>query len=232
MTEPGTDVAVVATVYDLVPADIGRTVEISSLLGPVQGELTDLVRSGDDTKVTVYVRQKGTAFNTAFLSDETSPRACRLIETSPPPVTPIDLDLLKELASISDRLKALPGEEKDLKARRKELSEMLVEQFAENDVRTINVNGRTAYVHTTTSPKFLERPAGEGGGKYASEDALAAFREIGRDSQITPATVNWMTLGSVLREYRDDNEPLPTPLAKIVTLDENLEIRVRAPRSK
>jgi hypothetical protein len=224
--------ATVFTLHDLTEEHIGAEIVTTSALGYVKGELIELDRSPNNSKVTAYIRQLAMAFNTAVLSSCTAPRPCKVLTPAPELIEPIDLDAIRELASITDRLKALDGEQKDLKARKLVLSDKLVEDFARNTVRTVNVNDRTAYVHTKTFPDYQDRPAEEGGGKYAAEDVIPVLRTLNRAHQITPETVNWMTMGAILREYRDLNEPVPAELARLVVLDSDMEIRVRAPGSK
>lgn len=147
-----------------------------------------------------------------------------------PEAAPINPDLVRELAMVTDQLKAREGEVAELKARKRQLSDELLGTFELNGLDQMRVDGRLAYVHTPTYAVYLDKPADKGGGRYTAQDAVAVLREIGRGAQVTPETVNHQTMGAILREYRDQERPLPEALAKIVKLDEKPEVRVGSAR--
>jgi hypothetical protein len=136
----------------------------------------------------------------------------------------------REMAMISDQLKARDGEVKDLKSRYAQLQEQMLEIWEMNGTRYRDVDGRRVYTHTNRFPLYKEKPPEKGGGKYAAADAVAALKTIGRGAQVTPETVNWQTMRSILLELRKDEQPVPPELAEIVELGEALEIRVGAPK--
>lgn len=142
----------------------------------------------------------------------------------------IDLNLVRELAAVTDQLKAREGEVTDLKARKKELSEQLMEIFELHGLDDLRVDGRKAYVHRPTFPLYKEKPVEEGGGRYTAADAVKALRAIGRGAQVQPETVNYQTMGAILREFRDAEQPVPAALAKVVELGESAEVRVGGAR--
>jgi hypothetical protein len=142
----------------------------------------------------------------------------------------IDVTLIRELATVTDQLKGREGEVKDLKARKAELSAKIMETFELHGLDSIRVDGRNAYVHRPSFPKYKEKPVEEGGGKYTAQDAVEALRAIGRGAQVQPETVNHQTMGAILREFRDAEQPVPDELAKVVELVEGAEVRVGAPR--
>lgn len=146
-----------------------------------------------------------------------------------PEAAAIDPQLVRELALVTDMLKAREGEVKDLKERKRRLSDQLLGTFELHGVDQLKVDGRLAYVHSPSFPVYLDKPADQGGGRYTAKDAVAVLREIGRGAQVQPETVNHQTMGAILREYRDSKTALPEPLAKIVKLEETPEVRVRAP---
>lgn len=153
---------------------------------------------------------------------------------SPEPVAEqpaaIDVALIRELATITDQLKAREGEVKDLKARKAELSDQLMASFELHGVGSMQIDGRSAYIHRGTFPQYREKPVEEGGGEYTAQDAVEALRVIGRGAQIQPETVNHQTMGAILREYRDAEQPVPEVLAKVVELGEKPEVRVGGAR--
>jgi len=155
------------------------------------------------------------------------------VDTAEPPAeqpASIDTDKIRELAAVTDQLKAREGEVEDLKRRKRELSEQLLEVFELHGMDQLRVDGRKAYIHRPTFPLYHEKPVEEGGGRYTAADAVAALRAIGRGAQVQPETVNYQTMGAILREYRDAEQPVPEALAKIVELGEKPEVRVGGAR--
>jgi hypothetical protein len=146
-----------------------------------------------------------------------------------PEVAPINTELVRELAMVTDQLKAREGEVAELKTRKRQLSEELLGTFELHGVDQLKVDGRLAYVHSPSYPVYLDKPADQGGGRYTAQDAVDVLREIGRGAQVQPETVNHQTMGAILREYRDAKTAIPEALAKIVKLEEKPEVRVRAP---
>lgn len=142
----------------------------------------------------------------------------------------IDVDKIRELAAVTDQLKAREGELEDLKRRKRQLSQELMEVFELHGMDQMRVDGRKAYIHRPTFPKYREKPVTEGGGKYTAADAVEALKAIGRAAQVQPETVNYQTMGAILREYRDAEQPVPAALAKVVELGESAEVRVGGAR--
>ncbi|HET9144124.1 hypothetical protein [Actinophytocola sp.] len=167
----------------------------------------------------------------------TTPDEAAAAPESTAPTTPqaeqpptIDVAKIRELATVTDQLKAHEGAVADLKARKKQLSEEILEVFELHGLEDMRVDGRKAYIHRPTFPLYKEKPVEEGGGRYTAADAVEALRAIGRGAQVQPETVNYQTMGAILREYRDAEQPVPEALAKVVELGENAEIRVGAAR--
>lgn len=141
----------------------------------------------------------------------------------------LDKGLVAELAWVSDRLKALSAEERELKERKRQVGAKLLEYFEANDLTAIVQDGRNVYTHNATYPSYRQRPAEEGGGRYTSDDVVEVFRALGREDQIKPETVNHQTLGAVLREYGD---AVPAELSEIVELQVSQEVRIGAPKAR
>jgi hypothetical protein len=204
-------------------AMVGATVD---LLNGTTGVVTSWVRLPVTDMIHLTIRESGKTFNTAFTLYPHD--TFRLIAEAPKPdVVGIDPELARELARVQDAIRAREGEVADLKAREKQLSTLLLPQFQRSGSRTTEIDGRSVYIHAATYPKYLEKAPGE---KYTAADAVAALRAIGRAHQIQPETVNYQTLGAILREYRDRDEDLPAVLAGIVELGENPSVRVGAPK--
>lgn len=151
------------------------------------------------------------------------------VQTAEQPPT-IDVNLIRELAVVTDQLKAHEGAVTDLKARKRQLSEEILEIFELHGLEDMRVDGRKAYIHRPTFPQYQDKPVAEGGGKYTAADAVEALKAIGRAAQVQPETVNYQTMGAILREFRDAEQPVPDALAKVVKLGEGAEIRVGGAR--
>lgn len=224
------------TLADLDTDHLNHTIVVRDKAGNVVvGELTVFTPLPGD-RINLMIKVSGNDFDTSLVFPAGHPMELRDVDgetaVAEPPVdiTAVNLDLIRELASVSDRLKANAGEETDLKRRKEELSEQLLGMFEMNGVRSLDVDRRRAYVFTGTYPKYRDRPAEEGGGKYGAADAVKALKAIGRGDAVTPETVNWNTMGSILREYRDAEQDPPPELAAIVELGEKPEVRVGKPR--
>ena len=142
----------------------------------------------------------------------------------------LDAGPLREYIALSDMLKAREGEVDALKERKKELMAGLLSAFELRGVSSIVVDGRSVYTRIPTRPRYRDRPADQGGGRFGPADAVAALRAIGRDDVIAPETVNYQTLGAILREFQDADGGIPEPLADVVELEDYPEVRVGAPR--
>jgi hypothetical protein len=144
--------------------------------------------------------------------------------------TPEHVVAARELAQITDSIAAHEGEIEGLKARKAELDAVLMKYFELAGDTQLAVDGRKVYLKPRTFPVYRERPADEGGGKYTSDDVVAALRTIGRDGDIKPPSINHQILGAILREYRDAEKPVPEALAAVVELGEEIKVAVGAPR--
>lgn len=138
----------------------------------------------------------------------------------------------RELAQIADAITAHEGEIEGLKARKAELDAKIMKYFELAGDDALLVDGRRVYLHPRSYAQYREKPESEGGGRYSSADAVAILRRIGRAGNIKPESVLPQTMGAILREYRDDEKPIPKELAEIVELAEEYSVRVGAPRRK
>jgi hypothetical protein len=194
----------------------------------------------DDGSLSFPVREPGKPFLTVLTGSPED--SVEIVHAAPPSPyddeanaelqTPRHLVVARELAQISDSITVHKGEIEGLEARKAELDAELMKYFELAGDTQIAVDGRKVYLKPRTFPVYRERPAGDGGGKYGADDVVAALREIGRDADIKPPSVNHQTLGAILREYRDGEKPVPPALAAVVELGEEIKIAVGAPRRK
>lgn len=138
----------------------------------------------------------------------------------------------REMAEISDTIAIHKAELEALNARYGELAKKIMAYYEMAGDRKLPFDGRSANLRENTFPLYRDRPSTEGGGKYTSKDVVAVFRAIGREGDITPESVNAKTLGSILREYRDNNKPVPPELDAVVELGTNPTITITKPTGR
>lgn len=235
MTYPSPDAAAAAEhadprVRELTEAHEGMTIEVLDPEGPpISGEVA--FSEHDIPMGVMNIALRDLDAKSDFLTHLLVPldTPFRMLSgPAEPLIRPVDTGLVRELTAVCDELKATEGKVKDLKRRKKEISDKLVEDYIANGLKSQNVGGRTSYLHTSTYAEYNERPAEEGGGKYTDADLIPVLHAIGRSELIKPQSVHSQTLASLLREFREAEKPLPKPLAKIVRLTGNPEVRVRS----
>lgn len=193
-----------------------------------------------DNQATFPVREPGKPFLTML---DGAPGDLVEIVHGPPPSpyddegnaeaeVPEHIRVGRELAQIADAITAHEGEIEGLKARKAELDAKMMKYFELAGDDALLVDGRRVYLHPRSYAQYREKPESEGGGRYGSADAVAILRKIGRAGNIKPESVLPQTMGAILREYRDDEKPIPPELAEIVELAEEYSVRVGAPRRK
>lgn len=146
--------------------------------------------------------------------------------------TPDHIVWAREMAEISDTIDTHEGEIEGLKQRYAALEKKIMSYYELAGADQVAFDNRLAYLKSRTFPQYRERPASEGGGNYSAADAVRVLREIGREGDIKPETVNHQTLGAILREYRDADKPVPPELDAVVTLGEKYGVRIGAPGRK
>jgi hypothetical protein len=223
--------------HELTHAHLGAVVSFKGSTGT----LADLpVPSKVDGELAFSVAEQGKNFHTVLTGSLDA--TVEIAHDAPPSPyneqanagarTPEHIVWARELAEISDSIKAHEGEIDGLKARHAALSKNLMGYFELAGDTQVAFDNRLAYVGSRSFPVYLERPASEGGGKYTGADVVEALREIGRAGDIKPPSINPQTLGAILREYRDAEKAVPEPLAKLVELGEEYSVKVGAPGRK
>jgi hypothetical protein len=138
----------------------------------------------------------------------------------------------REMAQISDQLKASKGAVAALEDRYKELSETVMAYYEMIGDTQLRFDGRLAHLRYDTFAKFHDKPVEEGGGKYTHRDVVEVLRAIDKSDSVQPETVHPGTLATILREYRDDDKPVPEALAALVELGERPKVVIGAPARK
>lgn len=213
---------------------------------PVTGVLKDaelLLKGGKDSSVdadlvALSVQEDGKGFLT-IVRVPTMANVTVMVDAPPSPHdtaanvgTPEHLVIVREMAEIADRQRAIKGEGEGLAERYAELADKLMDYFALAGDTQLPFDGRLAHVRVDTFAQMREKPASEGGGRYTNADVVEALRAIERVGDIKPESVNTNTLGAILREYRDAEKPVPPELDAVVELGERPKIVIGASTRK
>ena len=146
----------------------------------------------------------------------------------PPDNAGIPLDKLRRYRELRDAAAASESEAKAIKEAAALLEIELVEAFTEAGTQSVNLDGKTIYLHRST---FAQRKAG-----FDSEDIKVALRACGAAELVTE-TVNANTLSAWVRELveaaEDGRGPgLPEAAAEVLELGERYAVRIIASSGK
>lgn len=146
----------------------------------------------------------------------------------PGPPAGIPLEKLRRYRELRDAAAASEAEAKALKDEATLLEAELVEAFSEAGTQSVNIDGKTIYLHRST---FAQRKPG-----VTAEDVKEALRASGASDLVTE-TVNAQTLSAWVRELveaaEDGRGPgLPEPAEAVLELGERFAVRIRASASK
>lgn len=140
----------------------------------------------------------------------------------------IPLDKLRRYRQLRDAAAASEAEAKALKDEANLLEAELIEAFTEAGTQSVNIDGKTIYLHRST---FAQRKPG-----VTAEDVKAALKASGA-GELVLETVNAQTLSAWVRELveaaEDGRGPgLPEPAAEVLELGERYAVRMRASASR
>lgn len=132
----------------------------------------------------------------------------------------VDLDSLRELVALHNRVQEADKALKELKAKKDELEAMLLPQLEEAGVQRLNIDGRTIYRSSTWRASV---PAD------CREAVCAQLRAMGLGDLVTEG-VNAQTLSAKVREWlsEEDGEGIPAPIADLIKTYEDKSLRILA----
>lgn len=147
---------------------------------------------------------------------------------APPDNSGIPLDKVRRYRELKDAAAAAGAEADALKAEAAVLEAELVDAFGEAGMQSVNLDGKTVYLHRST---FAQRKPG-----VDAEMVKAALRASGAEELVTE-TVNANTLSAWVRELVEAAEDgrgngLPEAAAEVLELGERFAVRIRASASK
>lgn len=130
----------------------------------------------------------------------------------------IDMEQVREFAKLSEQERHLKTELDEVKAQKAKIETTLIDQFTQNGVQNINVDGSTVYLHDTIY------------GKAKDKEALAErLKEFGDEwNYLVLESVNSNSLSARIRELDVDefNNPiLPEGLEEVVECGHRVSVR-------
>lgn len=130
------------------------------------------------------------------------------------------MELIKSVALLIDltqKKRNLEAELDNIKEEIRAVEQPLVEEFAENGLSSLNVNGYTAYLHNQLWAKV--------------EDGRMEDFTVSELGELVKPTVNAQSLSAAIRELPKDNSGmpiLPKNLIGVVKVSEIHSIRIRS----
>jgi len=126
--------------------------------------------------------------------------------------------MLRRLIFLKAALKSAEGEVKTYKAEIKELDERIRLEWAEDNINSAGIDGKTAYLYPVYHVEKLEG--------VSTDDIREAMEASGLDYMVKPS-YSAQSLTAYLKELREHGDEPPAPLAAVVKLVPSTEIRLR-----
>lgn len=215
----------VSIVGDLTGAHIGLTVDTCG----VTGELMTWHLNDKGTLAEISVQEADRPFITTF--EVHVDRPCEIVDEDLVQLTDVIgmedfFALARDLDRVSQEIRNSKSAIEALTERKRKLSEKMLGTFAQVGESTLaftnSDKARRAYIHHEIVPEFEEK---DDGAKYTYRDLVPILRELGREEQITEATVGYRTLQGFLREVKEGVIPMPPKMAAMVKIGERVEVR-------
>lgn len=124
---------------------------------------------------------------------------------------------LTRFVSIDTEIKDLEARVKMLKTERASLNDAILDDFAESNVESVTIDGKTVFTHRQIWAKSL----------FSKEAVASALRESGYGDLVTEG-FNTNTLSAILREREERGDPVvPPELDGIIGFSEVYSVRAR-----
>lgn len=185
------------------------------------------IKAEVDEAVTAQIAALADSGGSAAEQVATTGTAAALATGTPEPDAPAELasDLpmakIRRYRELYDAHKGAEAEAKAVKDELLALEAELVEAYVDAETQSVNVDGKTIYLHRSV---FAQRKEGAD-----ADDVKAALLADGL-SELVTETVNSNTLSAYVREATegDDSPGLPENLAAVIEPGERFGIRVKA----
>ena len=133
----------------------------------------------------------------------------------------MDMAKVKLYRDLRDEQKRLEGEAEGIKARANEIERELVEEFSDEGVQNVKIDGSTVFLRREL---WAQKEQG-----VSSDDVVEALREAGLGDFVALG-YNSSALSARLRELDADDAPLPAALVGVVKVAEVFKIRYQKSR--
>lgn len=130
----------------------------------------------------------------------------------------MDTDKIRAYVRLRTLQHTAEAEAEDYKKQANDLQDELLEQFAEEGVRKISVDGVTTYLHRVLWAKVEEGAS--------REQVVEGLKACGF-GQFVSETYNTQTVSAWLRDLEREKEPLPEELQGVLTGTEVFTLRNR-----
>lgn len=125
---------------------------------------------------------------------------------------------LKEFVEMAKLKRDLEAELESVMKRMAELEQPLMESFAEQGIQNINIDGETVYLHSQIWAKVADGAT--------KDDVLVGLKAAGLGDYVNE-TYNSNQVSALLREWADQQLPIPEPLVGKLEANEKFSLRVR-----
>jgi len=130
----------------------------------------------------------------------------------------MDMDRVREYVRLRRRQAEADAQAAAVKQQADELEQRLLEEFAQDGVQNMNVEGTTVYVHRSLNASV--DPA------YEREQVIERLRDAGLDHFVRDS-YNSQTLSAWFRDLDREGEPLPPSLEGVIVPFERFSLRTR-----
>ena len=128
--------------------------------------------------------------------------------------------VMKKLLRLDAQKKELEEELDEVKKARKEVEEKLLDQFAKAGVKSMNVDGKTVYLHK----QLWATPKNKDGGRA---EVCAVLKSLGMGREYVVENFNTNSLSAFVRELDEQNEELDVKLQRVLNVVAKFSLRVR-----
>lgn len=130
----------------------------------------------------------------------------------------MDLDKLRDFVRIKRRIAELDSQLRSAKDEADRLQESLLEEYAQEGIPSITIDGMTVYMHRS----IWASPA-EG---ISNDRFVGTLKSVGLD-HFVKETYSSQTLSAYVRELMKEEESLPEELEEAIRVTEKYSLRTR-----
>lgn len=130
----------------------------------------------------------------------------------------MDMDRVREYMRLRNEQRRREAEAGEAKEQADNIEQELLEQFAEDGVQNLTVDGQTVYLQRTVFAMV--------DGAYTREQVIERLRQADLGHFVRDG-YNHQTLSAWIRELDDSEEPIPPQLEGVINRGEKYNVRVR-----